>query len=119
MDIDRYLALRPFVYHLTAPFNLTSIREAGELRSAAELANRSGDASILRERRREAIAVASAMIRDQAPLHAGNIQLDPGFSFAQLLDLLNAHVYFWSGDAAGPIAYGRRHFARYSSEMPL
>src|SRR6266536_6073616 len=56
------------------------------------------------------------MIRDQDPLHRGNVRLKEGWDFADLVFYLNDHVYFWPGGIYGPIAYGHRHFARYHEE---
>ena len=51
-------------------------------------------------------------VRDQAPLHKGNLHFDEGWSMARLVEYLNGHVFFWPGGADGPIDYGRRHWAR-------
>jgi hypothetical protein len=64
-------------------------------------------------------------LRDQAPLHRGNIALESGFTFEDHILALNSRVYFWPGNDSGPIDYGRRHFERYRHEdvvvlvMPL
>ncbi len=52
-------------------------------------------------------------MRDQAPLYAGNMTLDPGWSFRDFVEELNSRVFFWPGGASGPTAYGVRHHARY------
>jgi hypothetical protein len=61
----------------------------------------------------------TVLLRDQAPLHAGNMQLDSGWSFARFVRHLNDRVFFWPGGEGGPISYGLRHFGRYESEVPV
>lgn len=58
-------------------------------------------------------------IRDQTPLHKGNLSLPPSWSYEDLVELLNDRVFFWPGDADGPIDYGERHFAKYAGEFPV
>lgn len=57
-------------------------------------------------------------VRDQGPLHAGNMQLSGGYSFADFVESLNSRIFFWPGTAGGPISYGVRHFKRYKEERP-
>jgi hypothetical protein len=58
------------------------------------------------------------VIRDQAPLHEGNIRLADGFTFADLVELLNRHVFFWNGTDAGASDFGQRYYNRYRAEQP-
>jgi hypothetical protein len=58
-------------------------------------------------------------IRDQQPLYAGNILLDGGWSFEDMIQSLNERVFFWPGTAYGPIEHGRRHYQRYADESPI
>lgn len=108
---------RPFLFHLTARNNLASILRSGSLSSAASLFAEAARPELLTRRRPECCEVdirgARVVIRDQAPLHPGNMRLDEGWSFETLVAHLNAHVFFWPGTASGPIESGRRHFARY------
>jgi hypothetical protein len=98
------------------------IRRTRCLESAAILARHAGRVDLLDARRREHVAVTvdgeTVLLRDQAPLHAGNMQLDPGWNFAQFVRHLNDRVFFWPGSAGGPISYGLRHFGRYAPEAP-
>lgn len=114
--------LRPFLYHLTAPENLRRIRATRRLESATQLATEGGRADLLGTRRREHIRVTLeedvVVLRDQAPLYEGNMRLDSDWTFARFVQHLNDRVFFWPGDASGPIAYGQRHFARYEPEQP-
>ncbi len=57
-------------------------------------------------------------LRDQDPFHAGNVAFDPGWGEGDVVELLNARVYFWPGSLDGPIDYGVRHFRRYESQRP-
>ena len=59
------------------------------------------------------------IVRDQAPLHAGHIEFAPGFSYDDLVALLNGLVFFWPGNDAGPIREGQNHFKRYAAEQPV
>ena len=109
------------LYHLTARANLDRILSDGEIASAAELMHRAGDVAPFRSRRRDAYALERAgtqlgLLRDQAPLHPGNIELHGGWSFEDFVESLNRRVFFWPGDTSRPIDYGLRHFARYEQE---
>ena len=122
MDLDRYLTVRPWAYHLTARQNIAGIRQQATLLSVSKLARRPSERAALTERRTGAISMKAAHVRDQRPLHRGNIELAPDFSFEQLLVLLNSLVFFWPGprfEEKGPIDYGWRHFGRYKSESPV
>jgi hypothetical protein len=118
MQIADYQALRPFAYHLTARANLEGIERTSRLDPAALIIRRAQRTELLRTRRKDMTAVRvendRVMIRDQAPLFAGNCDLPDGFSFEDLVELLNQFVYFWPGTDRGPNDYGKRHFARYA-----
>lgn len=122
MKLDRFLTFRPYAYHLTARQNIRGIRQQGALLSASQIAKRPSEKSALTARRTGSISMEAAHIRDQRPLHRGNVEFAPGFTFEQLLALLNSLVYFWPGpqvEEKGPIAYGWRHFGRYQAESPV
>lgn len=114
---ERYGSSRPYLYHLTDRSNLDPIRETRTLLPAATLMERSGRVELLRIRRRahERVDVdnRSILIRDQAPLHKGNVVLEIGFSFDDFVESINRRIFFWPGKAGGPISYGIRHFERY------
>jgi len=122
LDLDRFAKLRPYLYHLTARRNIKRIRTSGRLESASELFSRAGQHQLLRVRRREHVTLtiddAQVLVRDQAPLHAGNAGLQDGWSFDDLVAKLNTLVFFWPGSGDSPISYGCRHFERYRSERP-
>jgi hypothetical protein len=120
--IDEFVRARPFLYHLTAAANLTHIRENRVIMPAAVLMKSAGRTDLLCRRRRghESIEVNKRVIvlRDQAPLHRGNMGLPEGFAFEDFVKCLNSRVFFWPGTLAGPISYGIRHFERYRAEQP-
>lgn len=119
---ERLLSLRPFLFHLTASSNLNRIVETGRIESAGNLAASARREDLLRERRRshERIQIdgAEVELRDQCPLHAGNMTLEPGQTLGDFVALLNARVFFWPGTGTGPIPYGMRHYQRYAAEKP-
>lgn len=108
---------RPFVYHLTALANIDSIRRRRVLFSAKHFLEQGGEADYMQRPRRgpRLIRVGSEVIhlRDQNPLHAGNVALGLDMTFPIFVEMLNSKVFFWPGSAASPIDYGVRHFARY------
>jgi len=57
-------------------------------------------------------------LRDQRPLHRGNLVLGEGWTFEDVVEALNRRVFFWPGTAAGPSDYGERNYARYEGERP-
>lgn len=117
------MRLRPVVYHLTAARNLARIRRTRVLESAGRLLDAAGRHDLVRARRRgHEIVVVDAdeiHIRDQAPLHPGNLRLDSGWTFDEFVTHLNRRVFFWPGTTTGPISYGRRHYERYREENPV
>ncbi len=123
LDIDRFIHLRPKLYHLTASSNANRILETGALHSAADLFRQSGLENMIRQRRPDGQWIDClgdrVHIRDQAPLHAGNIAFQGGWSFERFISQLNGLVFFWPGTAAGPIDYGRRHFQKYANDGAL
>src|SRR5687767_6744778 len=84
--------------------------------------NAAGRTSAVAQRRRDHFVVnvdgEAVHIRDQAPLHRGNVRLEGGWSFDDLVRAINGRVFFWPGTERGPINYGIRHFERYETEQP-
>ena len=120
LTIDAFSRLRPYLYHLTAAENISRIQRTRRLNSAAQLfeAARRPDLIRVRRRQHERVSVEGEqiVIRDQAPLHRGNVGLQPEWEFADLIAMLNRQVFFWPGGPQSPIAYGVRHFERYRAE---
>jgi hypothetical protein len=122
-DHAAYAVLRPFLYHLTARANLPRIRSTRAIESAASLAEQANQAALLRARRAEHLPITvggeQVLLRDQAPLRAKNMQLEPGWTFERFIAHLNQRVFFWPGRDSGPNDYGWRHYGRYESEKPV
>jgi hypothetical protein len=121
--LDAFSQTRPFLYHLAYRENLKRIRSKRWLESAASLltaAKRQGD---VRTQRPEKLAItvegSRVLLRDQAPLHAANIEFEGGWTFQRLLEDLNSRVFFWPGLEGGPNDYGVRHFEAYAAENPV
>jgi hypothetical protein len=74
-----------------------------------------------RRRKHEKITVSGKVItiRDQAPLHRGNMALPSGYTFEKFIECLNRRIFFWPGTLDKPISYGLRHFERYREENPV
>lgn len=122
LDLMRFAALRPKLYHLTASENAERIQREQQILSAARLSAAAKHPIDLREKRSKGIWVDVAgkrvHIRDQAPLHEGNVALEKPCSFEDFVEHLNRHVYFWPGNDEAPIEYGKRHFKRYRDTDP-
>jgi hypothetical protein len=123
LDLSTFVGLRPFLYHLTSKTNFERIRRTGQLQSSAQLLQSANQQHWVRLRRGMHLRVTaegeSILLRDQQPLYSKNILFESGFSFEDLLELLNRSVFFWPGSSIGPIDYGVRHFERYRSENPI
>ena len=115
LDPVRFARLRPVLWHLTAASNLPAIRRDGALLSPARLAP--GSDAVTRGRVTltpvESAGRGCVILRDQQPLRESAFALADGYRFEDLLSSMNDRVFFWQGDPDGPIAYGRRHFAKY------
>lgn len=82
-----------------------------------------GNCDFIRQKRSDHLTIqmerASVKIRDQKPLHTGNITLEGNWSFGDVIESLNQRVFFWPGWHDRPISYGERHFVRYAGEEPV
>ena len=111
--------LRPTLFHLTARANLPLIERTRQLRPAVDIFAAAGTPHLSRARRAESMVVdcdgQAIHIRDQAPLYEKNCGLAEGWTFADLVQHLNEHVFFWPGSER-PIAAGRNHFGRYEHD---
>src|SRR5260370_12548464 len=119
---DEFVRCRPFLYHLTNSSNVKQITSSRQLLSAARLMRQGRNTSFMRRKRPSSISIDmgkfSIHVRDQQPLHSGNIRLEGGWSFEDMIQTLNETVFFWPGTQLSPIAHGRRHFERYAKERP-
>lgn len=66
-----------------------------------------------------AVGRDKVVLRDQKPLHAGNMRLPSKWKFGDFIDYLNRRVFFWAGTSCGPCSHGVRHLNRYQSEGPV
>lgn len=119
LSLERFVRLRPWLFHLTAASNVSRIERLARLECASNLLEAAGQADAAWQRRREHLRVRigneSIHIRDQAPLKER--LLAPGsLDLSGVVRMLNDRVYFWPGTEAGPIFSGRSHFARYLNE---
>ena len=91
--IQDFTTVRPYLYHLTDRSNLDHIRATGRLLPAAALMKQSGKMDLLRVRRSAGIELrvgaCEILIRDQAPLHPGNLRLPGGYAFEEFIESLN------------------------------
>lgn len=120
----QFLHARPYLFHLTAEEHRGSLRQARQLLPAADIIIQANAQGLLSERRREHVSLSfsgtTIKLRDQKPLHAGNMLLEGGLSFGEFVAILNGRVFFWPGYSNGlPIPYGQRHYDRYAAESPL
>ena len=113
-DIESFIRLRPWAYHLTSVDNVESIRSARKLVCAAESIKHSSFAYLLSRRRISSERVCTrgehVRVQSQSPLHEGNIEFEEGWNLPRLLEHLNNLVFFWPGNKEGPIRYGKNHF---------
>lgn len=122
IEIDRLCALRPFLFHLTDARNLPRIQAEEALWSADRILRRAKREDRLDRRRPDPLEVLVegqvVRIRDQAPLHAGNIAFVEGYGMADFVRRVNGFVFFWPGRDLGPISQGVNHFRRYADQGP-
>lgn len=85
------------LYHFTYRDNLPFIRQEGALLSAAESLDACGWGGRKCEKWQDiwTLPGSGRMLHDQKPLQAGHIDFAPGFDMADLVALINAHVFFW------------------------
>jgi len=121
--LAQYAALRPFLYHVTARENLARLQRTRRIEAASAILRVAGREDLLRARRPEPLRVTvagdSIVLKDQHPLVAANVTLVSGWDFADFVEYLNDHVYFWPGDAIGMVGPGGRLLAHYAPESPL
>ena len=118
IQLQTFVDLRPFLYHLTDARNVPRIRRLGRLVPAATLLSASGHAELVGSRRETDLVLRLdndlVVLRNQEPLHEANIDLHPDWTFSDLIAFLNSHVFFWPGDATGPTGLGKSFLQRYS-----
>jgi hypothetical protein len=121
--VEEFGELRPFLYHVTARENLRRLQRTHRLETAEHLLRGGGRADLLRQRRPTSVSLLldgeTAVLKDQRPLIEANVSVVPPWTFGDFVEFLNQHVYFWPGDAIGPIVSGVRLLAHYAEELPL
>jgi hypothetical protein len=122
IDIRDILRLRPYLYHLTDTRNIDRILRTQALEPASQIMSLAGRDDLATVKRvshaKVSVSGDDIFLRDQAPLHAGNMELPPDWTFDRFVRSLNNRVFFWPGSSSGPIEYGVRHFNRYQAETP-
>lgn len=110
MDLKIVVAKRKYVFHQTAPENVARIRRLKKLSCSADLLSQAGK-PVATQPRPEALTIDIAsepvVLRGQAPLLAkGQLALADGFTMSDLVQLLDAHVYFWLAATADEAPQG-------------
>lgn len=122
IDVERFIVLRPYLYHVTARENRSLVAASMQLEPAMDLLRRAGRLDLARWRRPESLTLAlghdQVVLKDQRPLIEANISLDGAWDIGDFVQYLNEHVFFWPGRADGPIAHGVRLLGRYESDAP-
>lgn len=120
LDLDRFVRLRPLLLHVTSRGNSALIEREGRLVPAARTLRGAGMGSSVRVRRAESVVIDAGQgrvyLRDQTPLRAANVRLAGGWTFADLVQELNEHVFFWPAGGGGPSVYAKRLQAKYASQ---
>ena len=123
LNIEHFLRVRPYLYHLTARRNYPVLSKDWVLKSANSLFDAAGQTGYRKLRRKGHLEITlgaiSLTVRDQDRLYKGNMVLTDGWTFEGFVEHLNDHVFFWPGSGIGPVSSGQRHFERYAAEKPI
>jgi hypothetical protein len=120
MDINKFVKVRPHLYHLTDEKNLDSILEKQEILSTvklveiSDLKNKSQFLTTRRVTHEEILAGKKKYyIRDQYPLSLKILAgcLEDGCSAEDFIRYLNSKVFFW-----GRMSGLQSHYGRYAAE---
>jgi hypothetical protein len=120
MDINKFIELRPHLYHLTDERNINPILQSRTLNSAAVLAKLGGVPNLsefLRTRRRGHFPIENgsflAILRDQDPLFEKIVtkNLEGGWTFGDFVYSLNSRVFFWPTEKDL-----KTHYKRYENQ---
>lgn len=122
MNLERFINLRPHLYHLTDTRNAESIMRTGKIFSTeriVEMSGREGGQEFLRaiRDRHEVIRVDGVdfHIRDQNPISPIALPkcLTNGWNCGDYVEHLNQRVFMWP-----TVNRLERHYNRYESEHP-
>ena len=123
IDLQRFIELRPYLYHVTARENGSLLAREMILEPAAELMRRAGRPDLIRWRRPDPVLLRidddEVILKDQRPLIEANLSLDGSWELEDFVEYLNQHVFFWPGRSDGPISHGVRLLGRYDATAPL
>jgi hypothetical protein len=123
MDINKFIQLRPYLYHLTDKNNLCLILKKRKLLSTKSLIELSGNDTynVFNLERREGHAQIKinntiVSIRDQKPISETNLSkcLTNGWTCSDFYDYLNSRVFMWP-----TIKRLESHYNTYSDENPI
>ena len=121
-EVSEFLALRSHAFHVTARENLPRLRRIRRLDATATLLAEAGRPDLLRRRRTgsEFLVIGSEVValKDQLPLIESNADIPVPWTFQDLVEHLNQHVFFWPGSATAPIRAGRRLLDHYREDGP-
>ena len=121
-SIAEYADLRPFLYHVTDRANVARLQRQRRLDPAIAVLRAARREDLIRERRSAAVPLLvdgeTIVLKDQHPLIAANVALDPRWQFGDFVQYLNELVYFWPGDALTAIAPGGRLLDHYAADRP-
>jgi hypothetical protein len=116
MNLEELFIIWTHSYHVTAAANLVSIRQSRVLWPTHTLLKRAKRHYFLRRRRSRDILLRiegqQILIRNQAPLDPGSLDLGATGTLEKYVAWLNSYVYFWPGTALGPREDGMRMFER-------
>jgi hypothetical protein len=121
--LQAYQQKRPYLFHLTRLENFSRILRTRQLESASHILNLAGQPNIALLHRANDLIVTidgqDVIVRDQAPLHIGNVKFTGDWDGDKLIKEINKRIFFWSGSIRGPVANAQRHFDRYKKDKPI
>lgn len=116
-QIEGFIKLRPFVYHVTHRDNIPRLRKMRLVEPASNMLQACGKEELIRKKREEVVLLQidghRVVINDQAPLNSKNIELFGFMSDRDLIEFVNRLVFFWPGTAEGPVNRGANFVDHY------
>lgn len=123
MDIDKFLKLRPKLYHLTHKDNIESIKQTKKIYSTDYIVKKSGieEPEVFLKTRRSRLEKVNfngseVYLRDQIPLRPSMIDkaMDGTCTSDEYIFLLNKRVFFWPTKNRL-----ERHYKTYKDQDPV
>jgi hypothetical protein len=125
-EIEHAVERWPWLYHSTDARNIDLLQRLRRLRSALEVLRAGGEGWVSRHartRRETTICVPTpeglVRLKDQRPLAPGALEVEPGFTLGDVVEMINTRVFFWPGRGAVPIGAGRAHAESYAGQITL